>query len=245
LISSSLISAPSFWRSHVLHDMRLIALPPFPARPPPERDWAYSAILFCTPAGPSSLAEARCRLVLLTSDQPATKSSTTYVQIVPSLHYPTAPYSPSTVDVGPYPPLTCSLAASFATKLLSFFTFHSSTLLTSSPFPSMSFATFVALRSRNIASAAKGPKVYDLTRPPAGGLAFRPRSPLGELTFALPNSPQTIVCSNFLPSLHAYTSVPRECVVYWYFFSNHSIVGLVCPTTGLALNTNGLYFTVL
>jgi len=147
--------------------------------------------------------------VLLTSDQPATKSSTTYVQIVPSLHYPTAPYSPSTVDVGPYPPLTCSLAASFATKLLSFFTFHSSTLLTSSPFPSMSFATFVALRSRNIASAAKGPKVYDLTRPPAGGLAFRPRSPLGELTFALPNSPQTIVCSNFLPSLHAYTSAPR------------------------------------
>jgi hypothetical protein len=37
----------------------------------------------------------------------------------------------------------------------------------------------------------------------------------------------------------------RECVVYWYFFSNHSIVGLVCPTTGLALKTNGLYFTVL
>ena len=46
--------------------------------------------------------------------------------------------------------------------LLSFFTFRSSTLLTSSPFPSISFTTFIALRSRNIASAAKGPKVYDL-----------------------------------------------------------------------------------
>ena len=46
--------------------------------------------------------------------------------------------------------------------LLPFFTFRSSTLLTSSPFPSISFTTFIALRSRNIASAAKGPKVYDL-----------------------------------------------------------------------------------
>ena len=44
----------------------------FPARPPPERDWACSALLCCTPAGPSSLTKARCRLVLLTSDQPAT-----------------------------------------------------------------------------------------------------------------------------------------------------------------------------
>ena len=54
----------------LLPDMRLIALPPFPARFPPERDWAYSAILFCTPVGPNSLTEARCRLVLLTSGQP-------------------------------------------------------------------------------------------------------------------------------------------------------------------------------
>ena len=52
----------------------------------------------------------------------------------------------------------------------------------------MSFATLLALRSRDTASAAKGPKVYDLFRPPSGGLAFRPRSPLGELTCALPNS---------------------------------------------------------
>ena len=63
--------APSSWRSHVLHDMRLITLPPLPARFPPERDWAYSAILFCTPVGPSFLTEAKCRLVLLTSGQPA------------------------------------------------------------------------------------------------------------------------------------------------------------------------------
>ena len=42
--------------------------------------------------------------------------------------------------------------------------------------------TIVALRLRNTASAAKGPKVYDLTRPPAGGLAFRPRSPLQYVT---------------------------------------------------------------
>ena len=33
----------SFWRSYVLPDMRLAALLPFPARPPPERDWACSA----------------------------------------------------------------------------------------------------------------------------------------------------------------------------------------------------------
>ena len=83
---------------------------------------------------------------------------------------------------------TLSLAASAATKLLHLVSSHSPTLLTSSPFPSMSFATLLALRSRDTASAAKGPKVYDLIRPPAGGLAFRPRSPLGELTCALPNS---------------------------------------------------------
>ena len=58
--------------------------------------------------------------------------------------------------------LLLSLLLHSGFTLLSFFTFHSSTLLTSSPFPSMSFATSVALRSRNIASAAKGPKVYDL-----------------------------------------------------------------------------------
>ena len=58
--------------------------------------------------------------------------------------------------------LLLSLLLHSGFTLLSFFTFRSSTLLTSSPFPSMSFATFVALRSRNIASAAKGPKVHDL-----------------------------------------------------------------------------------
>ena len=58
-------------------------------------------------------------------------------------------------------PLACSLAASVATKLLHLFTSHSPTLLTSSPFLSMSFATLVALRLRNTASAAKGMTCLD------------------------------------------------------------------------------------
>ena len=70
MVSSSLISAPSSWRSHVLHDMRLIAKPPLPARFPPERE-AYSAVLFCTPVGPSFSTEAKCRLALPTPGQPA------------------------------------------------------------------------------------------------------------------------------------------------------------------------------
>ena len=52
--------------------------------------------------------------------------------------------------------LLLSLLLHSGFTLLSFFTFRSSTLLTSSPFPSMSFATLVALRSRDTASAAEG-----------------------------------------------------------------------------------------
>ena len=132
MISSSLLSAPSFWRSYVLPDMRLAALLPFPARPPPERDWTCSALLCCTSAGPSSLTKARCSLVLLTSVHPATYLLHNHRQLMYKYfrHYPTrvlpAPRRQST-SAPVLLDLLLSLLLQDGFTLLSFFTFRSST----------------------------------------------------------------------------------------------------------------------
>jgi len=102
---------------------------------------------------------------------------------------------------------TLALAASAATKLIHLVTFHSPTLrlLTSSPFLSMSFATLVALRLRNTASAAKGMTCLDHpqldSRP---NLNHRWANSLAPFL-----SPPDDCLLELPPSIHAYTSTPR------------------------------------
>ena len=59
----------------------LTALPPRPARFPPERGWACNDVSCYMPVGLSLRTEARCRLLLHTPNQPA------YPPLIPPLEY--------------------------------------------------------------------------------------------------------------------------------------------------------------